>query len=107
MIEISQYNPVSRIRTVNFKPRYRIHIWSQLRKECSQFSNVLLAIAVRVEDQVFDRVIKSTLQCCAVTEIAGMPNHPQSGKLFTEKFQDLRSCVGAPIIHHNNFKILR
>jgi hypothetical protein len=75
------------------------------RQQVAQFTDVVLPVAVGIEDKRLGRGLESASQSTPVSPVLGMPDDSQGGKLPLHPLHDVWGIVGASIVNDDHLEI--
>src|SRR5438874_11676476 len=85
---------------------HEIDVRTEFRKQIVHFADIVLAVAVGVEDQILLRVLEAGNQRSTVAEVPLVMNHAQVWQLDGEPIEDLARLVFAAVIDHQHFEVI-
>src|SRR5262245_31217131 len=98
---------IPRIRSSDLVAIHQVDIGPECGKQAMNFTNVVLAIAVRVEDQVFPGILKTGNEGGSISKIPFVMDYTQIRQLGREPIQKFPSIVLTAIIDDNHFEVFR
>src|SRR5258707_1337567 len=86
------------------QPDVGLHAVEKLRK----LANVVLAVAIGIENEILPRGFKTAWQCGAISAIFGMGDHAERGAVtHFQRSKHSGRIVAAAVVDHDHFEIRR
>ena len=105
-VHFANDDAVPRIRAFYFVAIDQIDVRPEFGEKIVNFADVVLSVAVGVEDEVLCGVGESGNQCRAITTIGFVVNDSQEWQFLTEVFQNFPGIVFAPVVDNKHFEIV-
>ena len=105
-VHFANDDAVPRIRTFNFIAIDQIDIRPEFSEEVMDFTDIILSIAVGVEDEVPGGAGEPRNQRSAISPVGFVVDYFQVWQFPPEVFQNFPGIVLAPVVHDDYFEIV-
>src|SRR5262245_41827816 len=104
-IQGSYPDPIPRIGALDLVSIDQIDVRLEVGQKIVKFADVVLAVSVGVEDQVFPGVAETCDQGCAVTEVSLMMDNSQKRQFYSELIENRACFVLASVVNDEHLEI--
>lgn len=84
-----------------------IDVWADMRKQVVDFTDIVLAVAIRIENKIFSGVLETGDQSGAIAAIPIMMNDTQTREFCRQSIENRSRSVVASIVDNEYLEVVR
>ena len=106
-ISAADKDPVPGIGALHLVAIDQINVRSQLAEQVMDFTDIVLSVSVRVKNEILASVLESGNEGGPISEIVGMMNGADKGKLSSQTVGNGSRLILASVVNDEYFEVVR